>query len=111
MQEKTFLAWIRTGIAIMAFGFVVVKFGFFINEIGFLIDQNIRLPHAGYSSVLGISLIALGTLMCLLAFLRYRQVENQLHDNAYRSTTLLSLLLTLCILLVGTVLVIYLVLP
>jgi len=29
-NERTFLAWIRTGIAVIAFGFVVEKFNLFI---------------------------------------------------------------------------------
>ena len=31
-EERTFLAWIRTGIALMGFGFVVAHFGIFVNE-------------------------------------------------------------------------------
>jgi putative membrane protein len=28
--ERTFLAWIRTGLALMGFGFVVARFGLFL---------------------------------------------------------------------------------
>jgi len=31
-EERTFLAWIRTGIALMGFGFVVARFGIFGDE-------------------------------------------------------------------------------
>jgi putative membrane protein len=31
--ERTMLAWIRTGIAMMGFGFVVARFGLFLREI------------------------------------------------------------------------------
>ncbi len=31
--ERTTLAWIRTGIALMAFGFVVARFGLFFHEL------------------------------------------------------------------------------
>ena len=31
--ERTFLAWIRTGLALMGFGFVVARFGIFLREI------------------------------------------------------------------------------
>jgi putative membrane protein len=31
-EERTFLAWIRTGMAVMAFGFAVARFGPFLNE-------------------------------------------------------------------------------
>jgi putative membrane protein len=32
-EERTFLAWIRTGPALMAFGVVVARFGLFLEEI------------------------------------------------------------------------------
>ena len=31
--ERTFLAWIRTGLALMGFGFVVARFGLFLREL------------------------------------------------------------------------------
>lgn len=30
--ERTLLAWIRTGLALMGFGFVVARFGLFLQE-------------------------------------------------------------------------------
>jgi inner membrane protein YidH len=33
-NERTFLAWLRTGIAVVAFGFVVEKFNLFITALG-----------------------------------------------------------------------------
>jgi putative membrane protein len=107
-NERTFLAWIRTGIAIMAFGFVAVKFSLFLNQVNLLSGENIKLPNAGHSYWIGMGLVILGTIMSLLAFIRYRQVENQLHDSRFRSSTVLSLLLTVCILFAGILLVIYL---
>jgi putative membrane protein len=31
--ERTLLAWVRTGLALMGFGFVVARFGLFLREI------------------------------------------------------------------------------
>ncbi|HTG58643.1 MAG TPA: DUF202 domain-containing protein, partial [Terriglobia bacterium] len=31
--ERTFLAWIRTGLALMGFGFVVARFGLFLQAL------------------------------------------------------------------------------
>jgi inner membrane protein YidH len=39
-NERTFLAWLRTGIAVVAFGFVVEKFNLFITALG---SANIEL--------------------------------------------------------------------
>ncbi|MFH0787796.1 MAG: DUF202 domain-containing protein, partial [Pseudomonadota bacterium] len=80
-NERTFLAWIRTSIGIMAFGFVVEKFALFVRQMGWFLRKTIpgeAIPPAsfstspGYSSVFGIILIGLGALMGLLAFIRYK---------------------------------------
>ncbi len=38
-NERTFLAWIRTSIGIMAFGFVVVKFSLFVKQLSILVGK------------------------------------------------------------------------
>ncbi len=107
-NERTFLAWIRTGIAIMAFGFVAVKFSLFINQIALLADGKIVLPEAGYSYKAGIALVVIAIVMSVLAFLRYRQVEKQLFEGKYASGIVLTLLLTSCMVFVGLLLLFYL---
>lgn len=81
-NERTFLAWIRTSIGIMAFGCVVEKFGLFVRQFSYFIAQSSvqtntipPAPGPGYSSVFGVVLIALGALMGLLSFIRYKKVE------------------------------------
>lgn len=108
-NERTFLAWIRTGIAIIAFGFVAVKFSLFINQIALLAEGALPLPDAGYSYFIGIALIIVGMIMSVLAYLRFRQVENQLTEGVYQSGFLLTLLLTICIIFVGVLMLIYLI--
>ncbi len=107
-NERTFLAWIRTGIAIMAFGFVAVKFSLFVNQIALLAEGKIILPDAGYSYKAGIALVVIAILMSVLAFMRYRQVENQLFEGKYASGIVLTFLLTICIVFVGVLLLTYL---
>lgn len=59
--ERTFLAWIRTGLALMGFGFVVARFGLFLREIA--AAQGGPPPAAGLSRWFGVGLIALGVLL------------------------------------------------
>jgi putative membrane protein len=109
-NERTYLAWIRTGIGIMAFGFVVVKFSLFVKQIGLFLGADKQQPaYQGYSALIGILLVAIGILFILLSFLQYRRVEKQLADDAYVPSTLLTTLLTGVIFLVAIVLVAYLV--
>ena len=107
-NERTFLAWVRTGIGIMAFGFVVVKFSLFIKEISLVLNKDVITPQKGYSSILGILLVAFGILITLLAYFRYKRVEKQLNDQNYSHSSILISILMVCIFSVGVALVIYL---
>jgi len=114
-NERTFLAWIRTSIGIMAFGFVVEKFALFIQQIAVLLGKSHsqvlpNTPHSlqGYSSIFGVFLVALGVLICLLAFIKYKKVEKQIDGDIYQPSMLLNIMLTLSVLLIGVFLVVYL---
>ncbi len=117
-NERTFLAWIRTSLGIMAFGFVVEKFSLFLKQIAYFLgvshlseggftSHNLQ---GGYSSIFGILLVAFGTLMSVFAFIKFSKVEKQIKENTYKASTILDLLLTLSVLLIGIFLVIYLLL-
>jgi putative membrane protein len=109
-NERTFLAWIRTGIAIIGLGFVVVKFSFFIKQIALVLnDKDVVLPNKGYSTGIGILLVALGVLLTLFAYIRYRVTEKQLTNKVYKPSFNLLLFITLAILVIGCLLIIYLI--
>ena len=114
-NERTFLAWIRTSIGIMAFGFVVEKFSLFIKQISYFLGKSglpgtpVPPPPPGYSSVLGIVLVGLGALMGVLAFIRYKKVEKQIDEDTYQPSLLLGMLLAISVLAVGMFLVLYLI--
>ncbi len=114
-NERTFLAWIRTSIAIMAFGFVVEKFALFVRQLSSLLEKPgipeshaIHLP-AEYSSLFGIFLVGLGAIMGVLSFIRYKKVEKEIEEDTYRSSLLLDTLVTISILVVGIFLIFYLI--
>ncbi|UEG51858.1 DUF202 domain-containing protein [Mucilaginibacter daejeonensis] len=107
-NERTFLAWIRTSIALMGFGFVVVKFSLFVKQLSLVITDKVLLPGKGFSATIGIILVAIGALMALLSYFRYRRIEKQLLRNAYFLSFALSLLMTVAIVLVSGLLLWYL---
>lgn len=106
-NERTFLAWIRTSIALMGFGFVIVKFTLFLNEISSLLETK-DISSKGYSAIVGVIMVALGVIIAILAFLQYKKYENQLNNNSYVSSSMLSLFITLIILIGGIILILYL---
>lgn len=112
-NERTFLAWIRTSIGIMAFGFVLERFALFIKQMSLVLKEsgmgNALPPTGGSSSIAGIFLVGLGSLMSVLAFIRYKKVERQIDDDTYQPSPVLDILLTLSVLSVGIILVLHLI--
>ncbi|MDP2278374.1 MAG: DUF202 domain-containing protein [Nitrospirota bacterium] len=108
-NERTFLAWIRTSIGIMAFGFVVEKFALFLKQISYFMGKEVAPPPPEYSSIFGIFLVALGALMGILSFIRYKKVEKQIDADTYQPSLILDVLLTISVLAIGVFLVIYLI--
>lgn len=74
--ERTFLAWIRTGLALMGFGFVVARFGLFFREWS-AAQNNAQYAGHGVSLWLGIVLVLLGVVLNLAALARYRRYLKQ----------------------------------
>lgn len=110
-NERTFLAWVRTSIGIMAFGFVVVKFSLFIKQISLILqkEEAMALHHTGYSAVLGIVLVAIGVLVLILSFIRYKTTNRQLREGGYKNSSLIITLLTNMILFISILLIAYLI--
>jgi uncharacterized protein (DUF302 family)/uncharacterized membrane protein YidH (DUF202 family) len=78
--ERTFLAWIRTGIALMGFGFVVARFGLFLQE--FQITQHVHAfsPRSyGFSRWFGTSLIAVGVMANAVAAWHHARLVRELN--------------------------------
>ena len=107
-NERTFLAWIRTSIAVMAFGFVVVKFALFIKQISIVLAGKVILPGKSYSAFIGIILVGIGAVMALMAFLRYRETERQLLNRRYKPSYTLLLIMTVAIIGMSVMLIYYL---
>lgn len=107
-NERTFLAWVRTSIALMGFGFVIVKFALFIRQISIALGNTHSIQGKGYSAIIGVTMVALGALMTILAFIRYRNIERQLANNKYFPSYWLTILVTFSIIIGALLLVIYL---
>ena len=75
-NERTMLAWIRTGIALMAFGFAIARFGLFLREV---VTVRAPTPHEGLGTAwLGTLLVALGMVTNLVGTLRYAHIRRSI---------------------------------
>jgi putative membrane protein len=73
-NERTLLAWIRTGIAFMAFGFAIARFGLFLREVARV--GQARVAHETGSSWFGVVLVVLGLVTNAAATVRYARTRN-----------------------------------
>ncbi|HTW96008.1 MAG TPA: DUF202 domain-containing protein [Tepidisphaeraceae bacterium] len=74
-NERTFLAWIRTSIAVMGLGFVVAKFAVWLRELSARLPGPPVTQHGNLSTYLGIAMIGVGAGLSILAAWRYRAVR------------------------------------
>jgi putative membrane protein len=68
--ERTFLAWIRTGLALMGFGFVVARFGLFLRELAQTTSTR-KFESNGVSLFIGTSLLLIGAAVNVFATIRH----------------------------------------
>jgi putative membrane protein len=104
-NERTLLAWVRTGITLMAFGFVVARLGVFLR----VADPGTR-HQVGFSLFIGATLVVLGSVSNVVAAYRYTRVRAALLASRPPQPGLVAgLTLALALALIGAILSVYLV--
>ena len=102
-NERTFLAWVRTSIAVTGLGFVVARFGLWLRQLSLHVEPGgTTVPrHTSWSLPLGVGMMAAGGLLAVLAAGRYRRVRRAIDRNdaaasghAVTAVTLLVLAIT-----------------
>jgi putative membrane protein len=78
-NERTFLAWVRTAIAVMAFGFVIEKFDLFLQVAAPQIaNKQLAIHGQGFADVAGLAFILLGIAMIVIAGLRFIRTAKEI---------------------------------
>jgi len=71
-NERTFLAWVRTAIAVMAFGFVIEKFDLFLKALAPQAALKQIAPHGQkFANAAGLAFIAIGVAIIVISGLRF----------------------------------------
>src|ERR1700720_2115502 len=73
-NERTFLAWVRTNIAVMSLGFVIARFSVWMGAVSVRMNPQIPVQRLGISAPLGECMIGLGALLTIFAW-RYHVVN------------------------------------
>ncbi len=106
-NERTFLAWVRTGIAVMAFGFVIERFGILLRELGLRVGQT-PVSTLNYSKWFGIAVTLIGIILLIVALFNFLQVRASLDREHYHPGILFPVVLTIIATLIGVLLAMYL---
>jgi putative membrane protein len=108
-EERTFLAWIRTGLTLMGFGFVVARFGLFLEEIH-IAQGGSGAPPQRFSLWFGTAFIAVGVATNLWSIRRHLRLVGELNRGrlADHRSSQQAVILALFLALVGVAMALYL---
>jgi putative membrane protein len=71
-NERTFLAWVRTAIAVMAFGFVIERFDLFLQVAAPQMALKQIAPHGQkFANAAGLAFVGIGVAMIVIAGFRF----------------------------------------
>ena len=110
--ERTLLAWVRTGLTIMAFGFVVARFGLFLRLLASQQGQGIpeSVLHSHISNAVGIALVLIGVACMVLGAVHHRSYVTTLppEDVPRSHAAVYPIGLSVLLAVLGLVLAVYL---
>ena len=83
-NERTFLAWVRTGIASVVFGFAIGRFAIAVRQWMAIQGQGHAMTSTGLSVWFGTAAIIGGVLVCLVGLVRYRRTRAQIDSGNFQ---------------------------
>jgi putative membrane protein len=98
-NERTFLAWLRTSLALIGFGLAIARFSFLVEELRGGAAQQAAERDVG--SGIGVALIGLGIATIGLAVCQYNRVFRQIERGAYHPNPLAVWLMAIAVALLG----------
>jgi putative membrane protein len=107
-NERTFLAWIRTSIAVISLGFVVAKFGVWLRELATRLAPQIPIHSTGMSLPIGVAMMALGGALAVLAAWHYHLVNLAIERGDVQANRGLIVTVTVGVALLALMMIVYL---
>jgi putative membrane protein len=87
-NERTFLAWVRTAIAVMAFGFLIERFDLFLRYIAPQAAQPQAAPRSeAFANWAGLAFIVLGVAMIVIAGVRLAKTAKDIETDIEVAST------------------------
>jgi len=105
-NERTYLAWLRTGVGVIVFGFAIGRFALALQQLGKLGGGTVK--STGVSLDMGMASMVFGVGMIVAGLVRYHQNRRRIDENTFRPATTLATVIGVLIVLFGLVLTAYL---
>lgn len=83
-NERTYLAWVRTALAFMAFGLLVERFDLFLRSLPSLAESALHPAASGTSRLAGLALILLGVVVLAASTHRYLHFKRLISSKETR---------------------------
>ncbi|MFS8815401.1 DUF202 domain-containing protein [Synechococcus sp. R60.4] len=107
-NERTFLAWLRTSVALIAFGFALTRFSLFLQQIEASSSPEQPSPSHGLLSTQNLGLLLVIFLLVIFGILtiglstwRYNQVMRQIEAGNFRPSRFLVWIMAAVVALFG----------
>jgi len=109
-NERTFLAWVRTSIAVMTLGFVIAKFSVWMRQMSAQLGPKDGVHHLGVAVPLGEVIIAIGALLTAFAAWRFHAVNRAIERGEIKADPALVYIITAIIVAAAIAVITYMVL-
>jgi len=106
-NERTFLAWVRTSVAIVVFGFAIGRFAVALRQLARFQGQAPK--TTGLSVWMGTISIFAGVALMVAGLVRYRKTRAQLEEGKFEPAGFIVDLVTILTVLFGLALAAYLI--
>jgi putative membrane protein len=105
--ERTFLAWIRTSIAVISLGFVIAKFGVWLRELAAHLDPQMPQQGGVMSLPIGVAMMAFGGLISVLAAWHFHRINQAIERGEVEPNRALVLTITFGVALLASIMIVY----
>ena len=100
-NERTFLAWIRTSVAVISLGFVLARFSVWVRELSAQRQPQVQVHRGGISLPIGVAMMILGGALTILAAWRYHVVNRNIEHGKVSADRGLVILVTVMVTLLS----------
>jgi putative membrane protein len=107
-NERTFLAWIRTSIAVVTLGFVIARFSVWLRQLAYQLHGEAQISHSGVSLPFGLAMMGLGAVLAPLAAWRYHVVNKKIEEDQVTADRGLIVLVTALVVMLAIGMIVYL---